>query len=116
MIIDLSPQRRDDLLEITKAGDALTINGVAFDFSALPDGATIPAGEVPCEWLVGPVERVAGELQLTLILPHGPGPSQAVAFPSQIIDPPDGVIALPFDPPPAPIGEPAEEESNHVDG
>lgn len=66
----LSPQRRDDLLEVPKAGDALMINGVAFDFSALPDGATVPAGGVPCERLVGPVERIAGELHLNLILPH----------------------------------------------
>ncbi|MDX0597821.1 hypothetical protein GOL30_04990 [Sinorhizobium medicae] len=115
MKIDLSPQRRDDLLEVTKAGDALTINGMAFDFSALPDGATIPAGEVPCEWLVGPVERIAGELHLTLILPHGPGPSQAVAFPPPLIDPPDGVIALPADPPLS-NPDPAEEEPADVDG
>ncbi|MDW9839212.1 hypothetical protein GOB05_04305 [Sinorhizobium meliloti] len=116
MIINLSPQRRDDLLEVTKAGDALTINGVAFDFSALPDGATMPAGEVPCEWLVGPVERVASELHLTLILPHGPNASQAVAFPAPIIDPPDGVIALPIDPPPAPLADATEEEPANVDG
>ncbi|RVI42827.1 hypothetical protein [Sinorhizobium medicae] len=115
MKIDLSPQRRDDLLEVTKAGDALTINGMAFDFSALPDGATIPAGEVPCEWLVGSVERIAGELHLTLILPHGPGPSQAVAFPPPLIDPPDGVIALPADPPLS-NPDPAEEEPADVDG
>ncbi len=115
MIIDLSPQRRDDVLEVTKAGDALTIDGVAFDFSALPDGATIPAGEVPCEWLVGPVERIAGELHLTLILPHGPNPSQAVAFPAPLIDPPDGVIALPADLAPS-IPDPAEEEPANGDG
>jgi hypothetical protein len=115
MRINLAPQRRDDLLELTKVGDVFTINGVVFDFSTLPDGATIPAGEVPCEWLVGPVERVAGELQLTLILPHGPGPSRAVAFPPPIIDPPDGVIALPVDPAP-PIPDPVEEEPANVDG
>lgn len=115
MIIDLSPQRRDDVLEVTKAGDALTIDGVAFDFSALPDGATIPAGEVPCEWLVGPVERIAGELHLTLILPHGPSPSQAVAFPRPLIDPPDGVIGLPVDLAPS-IPDAAEEEPANVDG
>ncbi|MGZ2475908.1 hypothetical protein ACVI1N_004199 [Sinorhizobium medicae] len=38
MKIDLSPQRRDDLLTVTKAGDVFTVNGMAFDFSALPDG------------------------------------------------------------------------------
>ncbi|MQW73102.1 hypothetical protein GHK50_35225 [Sinorhizobium medicae] len=115
MQIKFSPQRRDDLLTVTKAGDVFTINGVQFDFSILPDGATIPAGEVPCEWLVGPVERIAGELHLTLILPHGPSPSQAVAFPPPLIGPPDGVIALPADPAPS-IPDPAEEEPADVDG
>ena len=37
-------------------------------------------------------------LGLTLVLPHGPNPSQAVAFPDPIIDPPDGEIQLPRDP------------------
>lgn len=116
MKIILSPQRRDDALDVSKVGDVLTINGAAFDFSALPDGATIPAGEVPCDWIAGPIERVAGELHLTLILPHGPSPSQAVAFPAPIIDPPDGVILLPADP--APAAEPieTEEEPANVDG
>lgn len=114
MRIKLTAQRRDDVLTVTKTGDVLTINGAAFDFSPLPGGATIPAGEVPCEWLVGPVERVAGELRLTLILPHGANPSQAIAFPMPIIDPPDGVIALPADP--APIEQAIEEELANVDG
>lgn len=113
MQIILSPQRRADTLEVTKSGDTLTINGEPFDFSALPDGATIPADEVPCGWIVGPVERISGELRLTLILPHGPHPSQAVAFPQPIINPADGVIALPADPA-ATIA--VEEEPAHVDG
>lgn len=116
MRISLSPQRRDVTLAIVKAGDVLTINGHSFDFSALPNAATIPAGEVPCEWIVGPVERVSGALQLTLVLPHGPSPSQAVAFPAPIIDPPDGVINLPFDPLPAPVADAVEEEPADVDG
>lgn len=114
MIINLSPQRREDALIVSKVSDVLTINSHAFDFSALPDGATIPAGEVPCEWIVGSIERVAGELHLTLILPHGPKPSQAVAFPQPIINPPDGVIALPADP--AQIADTIEEEPANVDG
>jgi len=55
MIINLSPQRRDDAISVVKSADILTINGEVFDFTALPDGATIPAGEVPCPWIVGPV-------------------------------------------------------------
>lgn len=114
MNIILTPQRRDDALEVLKIGEVFTINGEAFDFSVLPDGATIPAGEVPCEWIVGPVERIAGELQLTFILPHGPNPSQAVAFPVPIVGPPDGVIAFPADP--EPVKQAFEEEPADVDG
>jgi hypothetical protein len=116
MKIDLSPQRRDDAMTVSKSGDILTINGDVFDFSALPDGATIPAGEVPCGLLMGPIERVGGELRLTLILPHGSNPSPAVAFPTPIIDPPDGLLVLPADP--APIADPieVEEEPANVDG
>ncbi|MCM2472165.1 hypothetical protein HGO38_01570 [Rhizobium sp. CG5] len=95
MQISLSPQRRDDGLAIHKMGDILTVNGATFDFTNLPDGATIPAGEIPCAWIVGPVERVSGSLHLTLILPHGPAPLPSVAFPEPIIDPPDGIVLLP---------------------
>ena len=105
MRISLSPQRRDDALEVLKHGDALTINGEAYDFSPLPDGGTIPAGEVPCDWITGSVERVDGDLRLTLILPHGAAPSQAVAFPQPVINPPDGPVVLPKDPDPEPEGQ-----------
>ncbi|MGK9281314.1 hypothetical protein [Sinorhizobium meliloti] len=116
MKISLSPQRRDDTLEVRKAGDILTINGEVFDFSALPDGATIPAGEIPCEWIVGPVERIAGDLHLTLILPHGSNPSEEVAFPQPMVEAPDGLVALPVDT--APLEDPVdlEEEPANVDG
>jgi len=109
MRISFSPQRRDDALTVTKQGDVLTINGEAFDFSDLPDGATILAGAVPCEWIVGPVERIGGDLQLTLILPHGPTPSAAVAFPEPLANPPDGPLLLPHDP------EPENDEVDNVD-
>ena len=45
------------------------------------------------------ITRVGGELQIILLLPHGPNPSQEVAFPAAIEDAPDGVIDLPFDEP-----------------
>lgn len=97
MRIFFSPQRRADTLTVAKAGEVLTINGDAFDFTSFPDGATILAGEIPCEWIVGPVDRIGGELHLTLILPHGPNPSQAVAFPEPITVTSDGPIDLPQD-------------------
>jgi len=97
MRVSFSPQRRDDTMTVSKSGDILTINGDAFDFTDLPDGATIPAGAITCDWIVGPVKRVDGELCLTLILPHGPSPSQEVAFPADLIDPPDGLLAIPHE-------------------
>lgn len=107
MRISFAPQRRDDGLAVSKQGDVLTINGEPFDFTTLPDGGTIPAGEIPCDWIAGPVERVAGELHLTLILPHGPAPSQAVAFPQPITVIADGPIVVPQDE----VSQPQEEES-----
>lgn len=111
MGISFSPQRRDDVLSVIKQGDVLTINAQSFDFSSLPDGAVIPAGEVPCDWIVGPVERVEGEIHLTLIAPYRVG-NRHVGAPPPLIDPPDGPITMPnLDPAP----EPEVEEPDHVD-
>jgi len=95
MHVTLSPQRRDDTLSVTKAGNVLTINGDEIDFSVIPDGATLPAEASPHPFIVGPVERIGGVLHLTLLLPHGPDASQAVRFPTSLIDPPDGLLELP---------------------
>jgi len=106
MQISLSPIRSDEELSVSKAGDVLTINGDVFDFSEVPDGATVLAEGVPCDWIIGPVERVDGELRLTLLLPHGSNPSPEVAFPEPMINPPDGQLDLPRDP------EPVEENAD----
>ena len=95
MHITLSPQRCDDTLTVSKAGDVLTINGEAFDFSDIPEGATLPAQAVACEFIAGPVERLGGVLNVALILPHGPRASEAARFPQPIIDPADGPLEFP---------------------
>ena len=95
MNITLSPARSDAPVSINKQGDALTINGVTYDFSVIPDGATLLASAVDCEYITGSVERINGVLQISLIIPHGPNPSQAVAFPEPLINPADGVLELP---------------------
>jgi hypothetical protein len=95
MNITLSPQRRDDTLTVTKQGDTLTINGTAYDFSVVPDGATLPKDATDCAWLASDVERIDGVLHLTLLLPHGANASQAARFPQPIINPADGVLELP---------------------
>lgn len=107
MKITLSPTRSDARLVVAKRGDVLTINGEAFDLSVIPEGATLPASAVATPWLVGPIHRQGGELELTLILPHGPKPTQAQAFPEPLLDPPDGLLDLPRDPP---LPEPAHDE------
>jgi len=110
MRISFSPQRRDGLLTLEKSnGDRLRINGELFNFNPLAEGDVIPAGAVPCDWIVGPVERVDGEIRLTLILPHGPNPSVAVAFPEPVTVTDDGPIVVPHDPEPQ-AEEPADVE------
>lgn len=103
MRISFSPQRRDDTLTLEKTGDRLHINGELYNFNPLADGDTIPAGEIPCHWIIGPVHRTEGEIHLTLILPHGPNPSQAVAYPEPIHVTQDGPIAIPHDEEPADV-------------
>jgi hypothetical protein len=95
MIIQLSPQRRDDVLTVIKTGDLLNINGEDFDFSVIPDGATLPSVAVSSPWIVGDVHRVNGELTLTLLLPHLADASHAALFPVDIVDPVDGTLELP---------------------
>ncbi|WP_299937501.1 hypothetical protein [uncultured Nitratireductor sp.] len=99
MHVTFSPQLRDETLSLSKTGDMLTVNGEAFDLSVVPDGATLPQEAINSDWFVGPVERIDGELHVTLILPHGPNPSQAVAFPQPITVNEDGPIAVPSDEP-----------------
>lgn len=95
MLINLSPIRSDNSLEIIRTGDALTINGVPYDFSQLPEGATLPREAINCEWVCGDVERTNGELIIPILLPHGPNASEAARFPVPITVTKDGPIALP---------------------
>lgn len=78
-------------------GDVLTINGEAFDFTQLPEGATLPHGAIASDWITGPVSRINGELHLKLRLPLGPNPSQAATFPEPIHVTQDGPVTLPSD-------------------
>ena len=95
MQIKLSPVRSNETISVSRLGDVLTISGEAFDFSQLPEGATLPVEAVGSDHFAGPVERISGELHLTLRLPHGPNPSQAVAFPQPITVTQDGPVELP---------------------
>ena len=95
MQIKLSPQYRSDRLTVSKSGDVLTVNGTAYDFGPLPDGGTLPRDAVDCEWLAFDVERIGGEIHLTLILPHGSNAPETTRFPAPITVTEDGPVALP---------------------
>lgn len=95
MKIIFTPQRRNDILTLSKSGDVLTINGEDFDFSIVGEGDILPRDAVSCEFLASDITRTDGTLELTLILPHGPNSSEAARFPSPVINPIDGDIEVP---------------------
>ena len=94
--ITLSPQVRTDKLAVSKSGDALTINGVVCDFAPLTEGSTLPADAVGCEYIVGPVSRKNGDVELTLLLPITAAASEAARFPQPVTVINDGEVALPW--------------------
>lgn len=117
MKIILSPQRRDDTLIAVKLGDVLTLNSVRFDLSPIGEGDTLPYEAIHSQWLPGNIERVNGELVLTLLFPNPSNYSQAQAFPSPLLNVPDGVVVFPGPEqvdyvPPQP--DPAEPVTNGV--
>ena len=94
MQIHFSPMRCDEALEASINGDTLTLNGEAFDFTPVPEGATLPRAAVACDWLASDVVRTGGEIRLTLILPHGPDAPPETLFPAPITAT-GGPVALP---------------------
>lgn len=93
--IAFSPRRQKGRLTLSAMGDVLTINGVAYDLSVIPDGATLPKLAVTCDWLASDVERIDGDLHLKLVLPHGRYAPQATLFPGPITVTEDGPIPVP---------------------
>lgn len=95
MHITLTPTRMDTPLSLHRVGDILTINGEAFDFTGLPEGATLPASAVASPMLTGDVTRAQGLLCLTLTLPHGASAPPQTLFPAPLLLTADGSVALP---------------------
>lgn len=106
MIIKLSPRSADEQLSVEKFGSVLRLNGLSFDFSGLPDGATLPGEAVGSPWVDAPVERIDGELVVTLVMPHGVEAGQQSRFPVDIVNPADGRVPLPTDHDPQPDAPP----------
>lgn len=83
------------------AGDVLTVNGVAYDISAVPEGGEAnPAGDHP---FIGSIIRTAGEIVATLRWQYGAG-----AAPNQPTDPAHWVATITDGPVPSPIVEAAQ--------
>ncbi|CAK16862.1 hypothetical protein [Pseudomonas entomophila] len=95
MIINLVPVRHDQPLALSVKGDVLTLNGEAFDFRALGEGALLPVEAIAAPWFMGDVRRIEGRLHLTLMLPHGVHAPQATRFPEALEVTEDGPVALP---------------------
>jgi hypothetical protein len=95
MDITLTPQVCTDSLTLSKAGDILTINGDAFDFTFIIEGDILPQDAVDCPLLASDVTRTGGEIILTLILPIASDASEAARFPAPILNAPDGAIEVP---------------------
>lgn len=93
MFINLSPVRTDNTVVYEKLGDTITVDGEAFDFSPVGEGDTLPLGAIHSNWFGGNVERVGGELVLTLILPLPENYSQQQAFPTPLKDVQDGPLS-----------------------
>ncbi|MDM9555955.1 MULTISPECIES: tail fiber assembly protein [Pseudomonas] len=95
MLIKFNPVFSDQLLTVYRQGDSLTIDGLTLDFSALAEGATLPAEALGCPWITAPVERVNGRLVLTLTLPHGHDAPYEVRFPQDVFFEENGKVPLP---------------------
>ena len=95
MYIKLSPQRSDNRLTLEKQNQTLIINGESFNFSELPEGATLPEDAIESDVIVSDVERINGEIHLTVLIPHGANAPYETRFPEPIEVTEDGVITLP---------------------
>lgn len=93
MKITFTPIRHDAKIEVVRQGDTLTVNGKELDFSAVSEGSSSESFE--CDWLIGPVSREAGELVLTLALPHSPDAGEGRFEPHEITLEGDGPVPLP---------------------
>lgn len=95
MNIKLSPFRSDDELIVTKQGSILILNGESFDFTRMGDGDTLPLDAFTSQWFGDSVHRNGDVLELTLRLPLPANFSQAQAYPTPLMNVPDGIVMLP---------------------
>lgn len=96
MNISFSPVAHHAPISVSVAGDTITIDGEAFDFGDLPEGASLPVAAIASYWFCDgtSVDRNNGEIHLTLKLPFGPNAPVETRFP-QPVTVGDGPVPLP---------------------
>lgn len=95
MIFKLSPVRSNAHLSVVQEGDVLTLNGQVMDLSPLAEGATLPKEAVSSPFVIAPIERVHGNLVVTLMLPHAADAPESARFPADIYRHENGAVILP---------------------
>jgi hypothetical protein len=91
LTINLSPVRSDNSQQVvTYVAPVLTVNSVDYDLSELPDGAT---AKHP---VLGKVERLGNDYEVTLRLTHGSNAPEATRFPEPLTVTVDGPVELPL--------------------
>lgn len=103
MKLFLFPQRRDDELSLSTQGERLNVSGDVLDLSAIPDGATVPMAAIDNPFIASPIERINGELRISLVLPRSTplGVFDEIGNarqPYELTVNGDGDIALPVEP------------------
>lgn len=112
MKIKLSPVSQDEQLTASVSGDVVIVNGSVLDFTPLQEGDTLPNGAVGNRWIQGSVQRINGEIHITLVLPHGQNAPHETRYPAAFSEPItvlDGEVPLPPYDAPEPEQEPQPE-------
>lgn len=85
MIIHFSPIRDDNPVKIERSGNSLIINGVSHVISEDNDDLAGTSG-------IGDVQFNDDDVEITVMLPHGPNPKYHQAFPGSEVVNEDRVI------------------------
>lgn len=67
--IKLFPFLTDEPLKVSVVDEVITVNGQAFDLAIIPDGYRLLASATGSNCFVDAIERIDGDLTLTLKLP-----------------------------------------------
>lgn len=73
MLINLSPINSVETISAIVNGDTIHINGDEFDFSFIPEGASLPASATGSEYFFGEITRLGGVINVSMFLPYRGG-------------------------------------------